>query len=162
MMVRNKFSERVAVIASTTGRSRTQTQFQSMCDIRNIVGQINKGVSIDHIRKTEARFGDFRELGEYAVNLDKVAKAQQAFEQLPSDLRNKFKNSIPGFFEFVRDEKNFDECVQLGLFEAKKDSPVAEQPGVKPAEPAPGSTKSGKMKKPPVVEPKATDGGEEA
>lgn len=116
--VRNKFSERIAYIAMS-GPGRTQQHFKGEVDINNILAKYRKTGIIDHVKRAQARYGDFTMLGDYVGDLDKVQKATQAFEQLPAELRNQFKNSIPGFFEFIKEEKNFDQCVKWGIFEPK-------------------------------------------
>jgi len=154
MKVRNRFSERISVPAPWKDDGRTQVHFGKQVDINNILAKYRKTGIIEHVKRAKERFGDFTELGEYAKNLDKVAKAQQSFEMLPAELRNQFKNSISGFFEYIGDEKNREQCVKWGIFnppEEPKAAPAAA------AEPAPQATKNGNMKK-----PKVTTEGDEA
>lgn len=156
--VRNKYSPRIAVIApADPDGGLTQQHFKEAVDINNILAKYRKTGIIEHVKLAKERYGDFTELGEYAVHLDKVAKAQQAFESLPAELRNQFKNSIPGFFEYIQKEENFDQCVQWGIFE-KPQEPKAGTPAA--ADPAPQATKTGAMKKPKVTE--STSEGEGA
>lgn len=154
--VRNKFSPRVAVIApEDPDGGLTQQHFKEAVDINNILAKYRKTGIMEHVKLAKERYGDFTELGEYAVHLDKVAKAQQAFESLPAELRNQFNNSIPGFFEYVMKEENYDQCVKWGIFDPKE--PKAGTPAA--ADPAPQATKSGSMKKPKVT-PESSTGDE--
>lgn len=147
--VRNKFSARVAVIAPEDPEGGlTQQHFKDAVDINNILAKYRKTGIMEHVKLAKERYGDFTELGEYAVHLDKVAKAQQAFESLPAELRNQFKNSIPGFFEYIQQPENHDQCVEWGIFE-KPTEPKAGTPAA--ADPSPDSTKSGAQKKPRVT-----------
>lgn len=116
---RHKFSERKPVIKVTTG-GRTQEHFQKDCDINFIMAKYKKTGVVEHVRKTRAMYGDFTEFMDQAVNMDKVAKAQQAFEALPATLRNKFSNDPRKMMEFIHDKRNFDECVELGIFDKPK------------------------------------------
>lgn len=127
--VRNRFSPRVAVIHRHDGVTRTQVHFQDGCNINNILKKYKKTGVIEHVNRARAMYGDFSEYKDVAQNLDKTAKAVQLFESLPAELRNEFKNSIPGFFEFVGDAKNFDRCVELGIF----DKPAPPPPAVESA-----------------------------
>ena len=112
--VRSKYSPRVAVIAPE-GESLTQQHFKEAVDINNILSKYRKTGIVEHVKRAQAIYGDFTELGQYAVHLDKVAKAQQAFDMLPAELRNQFNNSIPGFFEYIQKPENKDQCIN-GVF----------------------------------------------
>lgn len=152
--VRNRFSERVAVIAME-GESRTQQHFKDQVDINRILAKYRKTGVIEHVKRAQERYGDFAELAEYGMNLDKVAKAQQAFEMLPATLRNKFNNSIPGFFTYIMDEANFDDCVKMGIYEAPKaGTPAAAAPDLNAQ-----ATKSGAQKKTKIIQPSEGEEG---
>lgn len=151
--VRNRFSDRVAVIAME-GESRTQQHFRESVDINNILAKYRKTGIIEHVKRAKERYGDFSELAEYGKNMDKVAKAQQSFEMLPAELRNQFQNNIPKFFEYIQKEENKEQCIKWGIFDAPKE-PKAGTPAA--ADPAPQATKNGNMKK-----PKVTTEGDEA
>lgn len=131
MKARNKFSPRVQVLApqavdAKTGEiiddGRTQKHFKDEVDINNILAKYRKGQVMTHVKRAQARFGDFSQYTDLASDMDKVAKAQQTFEMLPATLRNHFKNSIPGFFDFVNNPDNFEKGVELGIFERPKQS----------------------------------------
>ena len=49
--------------------------------------------------------------------MNQIIAAQEAFNSLPSDIRKKFDNDPAEFLEFVSDEKNNDEMIQMGLKE---------------------------------------------
>lgn len=148
--VRHKYSPRIAVIAPADPEGGlTQQHFKEAVDINNILAKYRKTGIVEHVKQAKERYGDFTELGEYAVHLDKVAKAQQAFEMLPAELRNQFNNSIPGFFEYIQKPENKDQCIKWGIFDAPKE-PMAGTPAA--ADSAPQATKTGAMKKPKVTE----------
>lgn len=154
--VRDRFSPRVAVIAPE-GESMTQQHFAEEVDINNIVAKYNRSGIITHVRAAQEKFGPLPELSEYAVHLDKVAKAQQAFEMLPAELRNHFNNSIPGFFKYISEEKNFDQCVEWGIYEPKEPkvgTPTAAAPDLNAQ-----ATKSGAQKKTKIIQPSESEEG---
>ena len=49
--------------------------------------------------------------------MNQIIAEQEAFNSLPSDIRKKFDNDPAEFLEFVSDEKNNDEMIQMGLKE---------------------------------------------
>jgi len=65
-----------------------------------------------------------------------MAKAQQSFEMLPSELRNRFNNSIPKFLAFIADPSNREEATNMGFYDKKVVPPV----GAKPADSSPVGT----------------------
>lgn len=146
--VRNKYSPRVGVVVECLDESKTQQHFKDQCDINKIVNNLEATGSADHVKQARERYGDFTEILDVGVNLDKATKAKQLYEHLPVALRKATGNSIQGMFEFINDEKNFDECVKLGIFN-KPEKPNAGTPAA--GEINPQSTKTGKMKKTPKI-----------
>lgn len=133
MKVRSKFSDRSRQYApikvdSKSGEiiddGRTQAHFQAECDINNILHKYRKTGVIQHVKRAEARYGDFTQYGDLGSDLDKIAKATASFEMLPAELRNKFKNSMAEFFAFVGDEANKEKCYEYGIYERPKAPPV--------------------------------------
>lgn len=141
--IRNKFSTFAREPFVSTAPDRTQQHLRDEVNINNIIAKYNKTGIIEHVTRNRLKYGEFADLADYATNLDKVAKAQQSFETLPATLRNEFKNSIEGFFEFIRKPENKEQCVKWGIFDPPKDpKPAAPAAG----EPSPQSTKTGKIK----------------
>lgn len=147
MKARNKFSKRVAVIAPFLDDGRTQQHFADQVNINNILAKYRKTGIIEHVKRAEARFGSFPDMNATAADFDKVAKAKQSFEMLPAELRNKFNNNIPEFFEFLHDPDNRDQLTKWGFFNKKEGPETGTPVSAKPAEPAPGSKKDGSPKK---------------
>lgn len=156
MKIRNRFSERVAYIA-LQGPGRTQQHFRDQVDINNIFVKYRKTGVIEHVKRTQERFGDIRDLADYTQDLDKVAKAQQAFEMLPAELRNQFKNSISGFFEYIKNDENRPQLEKWGFVNKKPEEPKAGTPAA--AEYSPEAKKTGAPKVPKKTAP-STEGDE--
>lgn len=57
------------------------------------------------VRPDPSSFGNFLNVGDYQTALHKVMDAQQAFDQLPSEVRNKFHNDPSKLIGFLKDEK---------------------------------------------------------
>lgn len=123
--------------------SRTQQHFKEGQDINNIVGRYDKRQFERYLRsgvKFSEQIQDLSDLPDYEQMHQKVASATQAFENLPSVLRNRFQNEPQQLLNFIRDPKNYDEGVSLGLFQPKPTPP----PTATPHPPTPTPSKSKK------------------
>lgn len=60
-------------------------------------------------------YGDFTDAVDFRTSLDRVRSAQERFEQLPAELRDKFGHDPIKLYAWVTDEKNAEEAVKLGL-----------------------------------------------
>lgn len=96
----------------------TEQHHKQACDINCILRAYDKTGLITHVNKAKAMYGDFTEVNEYQVALNTVIKAQDAFDDLPADIRKKFDNDPGAFLEFVTNPDNLDEMVELGLARA--------------------------------------------
>lgn len=149
--VRSKYSPRIGIVVETGDESPTQQHFKDQCDINKIARSIEATGSSEHVKQARERYGDFTELFDVGTNFDRAAKAEQLFQQVPVELRKRVGHTIPGLFEFIQKQENFEDCVKFGIF----DKPAEPSAPVAAAEPAPQATKSGAMKKPKVQAPPA-------
>lgn len=99
--------------------SMTHQCFAQECDINLIMARYQKTGIIEHVRSVEGRYGDFISSPDYHTAMNEIIAAQDAFDSLPSSLRARFENDPARFLDFVHDEKNRDEMIQLGLIESK-------------------------------------------
>lgn len=92
--------------------SMTEQQFKHETDINNIV----KG-AISNLppRNSMPVFADFPDPNAYVESMNMIADAHSLFETMPSDIREKFKNSPEEMLRFMADENNKDEAIKLGL-----------------------------------------------
>lgn len=148
--VRSKYSPRVGYVTECGEETKVQQHFKDQCDINKIARSVEATGSSDHVKMARERYGDFTEILDIGVNMDKAAKAQQLYEQLPVEMRKKTGNSIPEFFKYIQNPENLDECVKWGIFD-KPSQPPAGTPGGG-NDPAPQATKTGKMKAPAKVQ----------
>ena len=118
------------------GRSKTKQSFAKDADINNIMAQyVKNGVLPSGQRKP--MFGDFSSGEELQTIMDRVVSAELQFSSLPSDLRNRFKNSAVELLDYLADPANEAEAITLGLLPGEDTEPPAETPAETPAEPAP-------------------------
>lgn len=119
-------------------RSLTKQSEKDRCDINKIMSRYDKTGLITHVASGRQFYGDFTQINEYQQNLDMVIAAQNAFAEMPSEIRKRFGNDPGEFFEFVTNPKNEDELVKLGLANPKPVPDVIPEPdkASKPAESA--------------------------
>lgn len=105
------------------------------CDVNKIMQRYREtGFLTDplHPGSSQPLFGDFSDLPDYQACLEKLNAADAAFATLPASVRDRFENNPQKLFDFLSDEKNLDEAVQLGLCNPR---PVKEAvPQDKPAD----------------------------
>lgn len=124
---RTAYSPSVKTTFATTGESLTQQHYSADCNVLNIIRKYDKTGFLDHVNNKKAKYGDFTSVSTYPEAFDLIQKADQSFAELPSDIRNRFKNNAGYFLEFVSNPDNFDELVELGLA-IKPKSPVSDSP----------------------------------
>lgn len=118
-----------------TEPSRTKQSFKQEADINSILEKYSRTGLIPHYDKPQ-QYGDYTGVIDYHTAMNKIAEGRSAFEDLPSGIRKRFDNDPGQFLDFIADETNFDELVELGLANAKIPEPGALQPDP-PEEPAP-------------------------
>jgi len=100
--------------------------FKDEVDINTIVkrfgltGQLPSDVRVP-------QYADFVEVTDYHTAMIQVRAAQEAFMEMPANVRARFHHDAGELVAFVSDEKNRDEAIKLGLV----------VPKVVPAEPGP-------------------------
>lgn len=124
--------KRVRVQKMFTKPSRTKQEFKEECDVNMIVKRFKKLHGVDlmtHLNSASGgQFGDFSGVVDYQTALERVRRADQAFNALPSALRKRFENDPGQFLDFCMNPKNKEEMKALGLTKAGITQPV------KPAE----------------------------
>jgi len=96
------------------GVSLTKQSFTKECDINNIMAKYQKTGAIEHVNKHEASYG-FATSIDFQEALEIIRTGQTMFDELPSSIRTKFDNDPAKFLDFVQDENNQAEMVELGL-----------------------------------------------
>lgn len=94
--------------------SLAQQQFREDSDINTIVkrfnltGEVPQGVNVP-------RYGDFALVYDYHSAMNLVLAADEAFMQMPAEVRARFRNDAGAFVDFVSDPANAAEAAKLGL-----------------------------------------------
>lgn len=108
-------------------KKRVQIQFgkHSMCkqshakeaDINYIVKKYHKTGVLEHWRKNEPEYG-FANSETFHQSMNIITKAQNMFDELPSNAREYFNHSPANFLDFVNDPAtNISKMRELGLAE---------------------------------------------
>ncbi len=95
-------------------KGRTKQQFLKECDINRIVNSAKKTGVFDHLSKHNAVYADVLAI-DFQESLNTVMAAQDAFDNLPSEVRNRFENNPSLFLDFAQNPQSQDEMVKMGL-----------------------------------------------
>lgn len=118
-------------VSITTADARTEQSHKDECDINQILAKYIKGEFLEHQMTQQSNYGDFTSFDFHeAQNI--IAKANSMFEELPSNIRNKFQNDPAQFLDFTADENNHAEMVELGLANPTE-TPVNTEPVATPS-----------------------------
>lgn len=99
---------------------KTKQEFKEECQIQNIINKYHKTGMITHLAKHQGDYGDFSNITSYQDAVMAVIEAEETFNELPANIRNKFKNNPAELLDFLADDKNYDEAIKLGLIAEQK------------------------------------------
>lgn len=123
MKFRTKYS-RNRVISPHGGKSLTEQQFASECDLPSIIAKY--GI-VPPPSVSPLTGADVSQYGDYAECLQAVVDATAQFESMPSSIRERFGYDPHSFFKWVADPQNIEEGIRLGIFTPRGDTRTAEQ-----------------------------------
>lgn len=95
--------------------SRTKQSSKDECDINVIIRQQERGQLISHVNTQSPAYGDFATNSDFHDTQNRVLAAQAAFDALPSDIRSRMGNDPGTLVDFMADETNHEEALELGL-----------------------------------------------
>lgn len=104
------------VVTVHSGKSLTDQQYKDECDVNNIIKKYLQTGSVTHVRNAkEGVYADLTNLPSYHEAMGVVAKANEAFAEIPAAIRNRFNHNPQKLIDFLADPKNKDEAIKLGL-----------------------------------------------
>lgn len=112
--------------------SLAQQQFKDDVDI-NVLLERFKVTGVMPQSVVLPTYGDFVGVSDYRTAKDALRKANDAFMDLPANIRARFDNDPQKLLEFVSDAKNRDEAIQLGLLGSGVQPQVSATPSVAPS-----------------------------
>lgn len=112
--------------------SVVQAQFAEECDINTIVRRFGlTGQLPENLRVPQS--GDFTDVKDFHTAMNVVRAAEEAFMQLPGEVRARFENDPGRMLSFVEDVNNRDEAIKLGMIpkpvEVDRGGDVVDKPG---------------------------------
>lgn len=129
-----KFRSRYGVTGAKDGitftqPSATMQNFKDDADINCIISRFETtGVLVDPTVPVSRipEFGDFSELPSFQESQNVIVTATNAFNALPSKIRERFGNNPATYFDFVQGLKKgsdeYDEAVRLGIVNKRVNS----------------------------------------
>ncbi len=116
MKFRTNYDEKVISKGITfTLPSRTKQSELEASDINNIMARYATTGVITHLASGQPLYGDFSEVEDYQVCLEKVMSAEERFMSLPSEVRKKFDYDPQKMVEFILNPENKEECIKYGF-----------------------------------------------
>lgn len=115
--IRSRYSPRFRVTFDFFEPSRTQQHFKDECDIDRILTKYSQtGFLVDPLApRREPLFGDFSESMSFMEAQTRIARVREAFDSLPSQIRDRFGNDPYRLLSWCEDPDNAEEAVKLGL-----------------------------------------------
>lgn len=104
----------------------TVQSFANDTDINQIIARALSGHDITQINERVAKYGDFSNVPNYQDALDLVRRAEDMFKLVPSKVRDRFENDPAKMIEFLQNDANRPEAIELGLVKAP--TPVVDTP----------------------------------
>lgn len=110
------------VQSMSLGISRTEQNHKNRVDIKQIMSKARNGIT-PSFNPHQARYGDFTQATDFQEMSNRVIQARNEFMSLPSRIRKRFNNDPGLLIDFLADEDNYQEALELGLV---KPRPVEE------------------------------------
>lgn len=98
------------------------------CDINSIMDQFAKTGYLPQGAGAPV-FGEWNDGNHFQSQLNAVIEAQDAFMELPAQVRSRFSNDPAQLLNFLNDDSNRDEAIKLGLIDKP---PVKNINGIEP------------------------------
>ena len=92
----------------------TQQCFKDECDINillakfAVTGQLPENVRVP-------QYVDFEEAFDFQSSMNVIRAAEEAFNAMPAEVRDRFQNDPGRFLEFANDASNYEEALKMGL-----------------------------------------------
>lgn len=110
----SRFRERVS-ISMDPEKGRTKQQFRDEVNINTIMHKYRHSGIVPKTRGDVGHYGHFEDVTTYDQAVDAVNNANQAFAELPADVRSRFENDPQQLLDFMATESNEEEARALGI-----------------------------------------------
>jgi len=120
---KSAYGPKLRVALSFAENSRwTKQSFKDECDINNVMGRYLSTGEMPVINQRAPEYLDVTGI-DYQSAMELVAGAQSLFEDIPSNVRNRFQNDPGLFLDFCSDPKNREEMAKMGLLSVPSTHP---------------------------------------
>ena len=121
--VRNPYNYDMAAVSQQTGLkcedpSLAQQHMKDECDINVIVERFGVTGQLPQ-SPLEPSYGDFSGVSDYHTALNAIKAAEASFMALPAKIRARFDHDPNALLEFLQNETNRDEAIELGLIDGE-------------------------------------------
>jgi len=119
VFVRNPYNYDKDEVSNDTGlfcqdKSLAQQHMKDECDINVIVERFGVTGRVP-VTQFEPTYGDFTGVSDYHAALNKINATEERFMSLPAKIRAKFEHDPYKLVNFLMDEANRSEAIELGL-----------------------------------------------
>lgn len=106
-----------AVFAAEIGEDEglVQQHMRDDCDVNVIMRRYQQTGELTHITAMAGEYGDYSEVLDYQGGLEQIRLAEELFMELPSSVRDRFKNNPGEFIDFATNPENLSELRDMGL-----------------------------------------------
>lgn len=101
-------------LACAEGSSMTKQSFKDESSIDKIISRYQQTQALGFQSQYAPQYGELNSQ-DYKESLDLIKHSQSMFNELPSNIRDKFSNNPHEFIKFVENENNSTELYDLGL-----------------------------------------------
>lgn len=105
---------------------RTEKHLAPLCDINKIIGRHLRDGTFPH--QPVDNFVDLTNIPDYQTALNTVLKIDDAFAQLPSNIRAEFSHDPAALMAALEDPTQHRRLIEIGVLEAKDGAPVGNLP----------------------------------
>ena len=129
--------------------SKTDQQFKDDVNVNNVIAKYMRTRDARVLGSRVGQYADLTKLTDLSGAMNQVLMARDAFESLPSKLRQRFGHDPLAFVEYMQDPSNHKEAIELGLMVEKtpilsSDDPPLVHPKPGPDAQPPAGTKASK------------------
>lgn len=119
-----EFKPRKRQVIKFPGKGRVKQQFREESDVNVIMARWRKTGILPSGTAKQPMYGDFSNAVDYQSARQAVNDAEDSFMKLPAKIRARFDHDPFKLLEFMNDQANEAEAIELGVI------PNPEEPGV--------------------------------
>lgn len=128
MSIKNRHGKQAPVFSPSGGELVTKQAPAKETDINWLMKKYVETGDLASWNRREPRYGDFSSVEDFHSAMNRVIEAEEAFEDLPSTVREHFNNDPAELLAASFDESRVEEFRALGLVPRGEEPPQPEAP----------------------------------